>query len=913
MRGISRTHVLAASVAGLLGLAAATAQAVVVTKADDVCSPAANPCLVQSVMDIPVGLCTNNTSQGCTTNTDCTLPGFCKSGSVVLDFGVREVQVSNSGQFNFGVASGSILTGNFTANTTSPAIDANGVDSGGTDSGTVKLYARRKCSVGGSTAPLCVSSNDCKAGTCDRRRCTLLSAKSCTSDASCQVGTCVQSGLRRNCSLDSTVQCATNSDCNLGTCPAQLTCSNRATDPRNCSTNTDCDFGTCTVGSASISLGGSVVGNSEFPAFLDFRAADNISLTKTINLNGTTADSDGGELSMDAAFGSITIAGAVTATSGGFSTGGDVSLYAGTDVTVNSEINVSGGDFDGGTIDFDAGRDVLIARSILGNSGAGAGYGGEFLVVAGRDLSVTGVSAASKTSLETSGNSNVFNEAGDGGAQDYSAERNLTLNVNTRLISNGAAPDALGGDVALDASNVLTFNGDITARGTGANGSGGAVEAFSTGATSVGSTATVDVTGGADDGGEMQFFAGGDLAWGGTADLGASNGGSGGAATLDSDTNATISGTVRITTGNAGDIDVSACYVTVTGTGKLDQGLTEGDNTIEAEEEIRLNTGSLMKTGSLGTNTLVYRTALKPPVTNGTISPAPQLVINTSLKGCVICGNNKLDGGESCEDGNTVNGDGCNSGCQNEACVAQTAAQPSCTTNADCPGVTTCTGPFGNKLCTPWNLCEDGNPCTNDSCNDGQDTCVHTPKSCGDAHACTTDTCDAETGACVNTPNDGACNDGNVCTDDLCSATTGCANTANTDPCNDGVECTTNDTCSNKACVGTPGEGCGFCGDGAKTPPEACDDGNATHTNGEYCGVNCVLIPCGRPTNGNAPRTSDALLALRTAVDAADCSIYVCDVNAQEGVSNGVTAADAQRILRAAVGQDVVLTCPTPP
>jgi cysteine-rich repeat protein len=905
MMRLRSTRILAAAMVALAGLAAAPAHAVVVTKASDVCAPAADPCVVATTMDIPNGLCTGNTA-ACASNTDCVGQGFCLLGSVVLDFGVRDVQVQTGGQFNFGTASGSILAGDITANTTGVAIDANGLDGGGSDSGTVKLFARRKCSIGGASSPACLTNNDCNAGDCTTRRCTANPARACTSDASCNVGTCPASGLRRTCSGATTIQCNTNADCQLGTCPAQLTCSNRLTDPRNCSTNTDCDFGSCSVGTASITMGGSIVGNSEFPAFLDFRATDNITLTKTINVAGTLVESDGGEVSMDATFGTVTVAGAINATSGGLSTGGDVSLYAGTDVIVNAEIDVSGGDFDGGTIDFDGGRDVQINRSIFGNSNSGAGYGGEFLVVAGRDLSVSGISAANKTSLETNGHSNAFNDAGDGGAQDYAADRNLTLNVNTRIISNGAVPSAIGGDIALDASNVLTFNGDITARGTGATGAGGAVEGFSGEETVVGSTATVNVTGGSDDGGEMAFFASGDLAYGGSAELGASNGGFGGTASLQSSRNATISGTVNIATGNEGFVDVSACYVTMTGTGKIDQNLTNGLNQFESDEQTRLNTGSFVKTGPAGANRFRYRTLAKPPIINGSISPAPELILATNLLGCVICGNGILDGRETCEDGNTVNGDGCNSECQNEACVAQTVTQPVCATNADCGPGRTC--PPNTHLCTPWLLCEDGNICTTDTCNGAQNTCVHTPKNCGDAFSCTTDSCDAATGNCLHAPNDAACADNNDCTDEVCSAQTGCVVTANTDPCDDGVECTTNDTCTNQVCQGTPGEGCGFCGDGAVTAGELCDDGNATFTQGEYCGLNCdVLIPCGDVNNSGTITTSDAQFTLRVSVDQVTCSLRVCDVNS----SNTTTVTDAQRILRNAVGQDAPLNCPT--
>ncbi len=900
-------------------LLAAAAQAATVTKADDVCASNANPCNVTSTMDIPNGLCTNNQAVTCSTNTDCTAPGFCKLGSVVLDFGTRDVVVSGAGQFNFAASSGQILAGNFTANTNGNAIDANSGTGAASDSGTVRIYSRRRCSgshLPSYPAPACISNQDCQFGPCSVRRCSLGVTKTCSDDAGCQVGPCIQNGFQKTCQKDASRACLTNADCSLGTCPEQLSCKSLLQDRAvgtavNCSSNTDCDFDECTVGTASITLNGGVAGNSAYPAFLDLRAADNITISKSINLNGSTAESDGGELSVDANFGSISVTGAITATSGGFSTGGDVSLYAGTDITVNSAIDISGGDYDGGTIDVDGGRDVAINRSINANSTAGAGYGGEFLVVAGRDLSVSGVSSANKTLLENSGNVNQFNEAGDGGSQDMTADRNLVLNVNTRLISNGAnGPDAVGGDIILDASGDLQLSGDIVAKALAANGEGGTFEAYASGVLTVTATGTMDLTGGSADAGEMNLYSGGNMTFAGTADLGASNGGAAGAATLDCDADATVSGTLRIASGGVGDLHVNACRITLSGTGKLDSGTTSSDNRLTAHESMKLLSGSLMKTGT-GTNTLVYRAASKPPQKNGTITPAPTQVVNPVLSPCPVCGNLEIDGGETCDDGNTANGDNCNSDCQNEKCVQQTAAKIACTTNADC-GSFDCDQQTG--FCGPWVLCEDGNVCTTDTCNTSLNggTCQHTTKNCAETPvdlACTTDSCNPADGSCIHAPNDGACNDSNLCTNDTCNALLGCVFTANSVPCDDGDECTENDTCSAQTCSGTPIQGCGFCGDGDVNGDEVCDDGNATFSAGEYCGVDCaVLTPCGRPTaTSGVPKSSDAQYTLRAAVGQVTCSLRVCDVDN----TTKIVATDAQRILRLAVGQPVTLICPT--
>lgn len=899
--------------AGLMAAVALTAgdaRAVVVTKASDVCAPAANPCSVTSSMEIPEGLCTNNTNQPCAVNADCADPGFCKLGAVVLDFGVRDVVLSGSGKFDFGTSSGGILCGDFTTVNTGTVIDANGIAGGGSDSGTVKLYSRRLCSAGASPHP-CVYNTDCQLGACGTRRCTLGPKRACLGDLDCSIGPCVQKGIRRVCSKNESTRCLTNADCELGTCPVQTTCKNAEGGVINCSTNGDCDFGTCSVGTASITIAGNVTGNSEFPAFLDFRAADNITTQKTLNVAGTTIESDGGEIALDAAFGSITLNGNVNATSGALSTGGDVSLYAGTDVVVNNVIDMTGGDFDGGTLDVDAGRDVIIGRTLSGNAGSGAGFGGEFLIAAGRDIVVSAPSSSNKTLFETGGNVDQFNDAGDGGAQDLTADRNLTLNVNTRILSNGAPPDAVGGDIVLDAGEVLTLNGDIVAKANGAFGGGGTLEGFSGEDLLVGSTAIVDLTGGQGDGGDLQLVASGNMTFAGTLDVAASNAGAGGVAFLDSNGDVTLSGDMKSTSGDGGDLEVNACRITMTGAGSLDAGLTGSRNTLRVGESMTLQSGSLMKAGPGGENRLIYRAASKPPVTSGTITPAATLTVNPKLSPCPVCGNGELDGGETCEDGNTVNGDGCNSQCQNENCVAQTAPQVDCETNADCGPARTCSPQTG--FCTPWELCEDGDACTTDTCNTslGGGTCQHMPRDCSlEGSECTTDSCDALSGTCVHEPDDEACDDGNPCTDDICTVNNGCSGVANSDPCDDGDVCTEDDICAGGECTGTPINGCAVCGDGIlNEATEECDDGNDTFTEGEYCGVDCVLIPCGKPTNstGVLPKASDAQFTLKAAVGQVSCCRRVCDVDN----TNSILASDAQRVLRSAVGQGVTLACPT--
>jgi len=141
--------------------------------------------------------------------------------------------------------------------------------------------------------------------------------------------------------------------------------------------------------------------------------------------------------------------------------------------------------------------------------------------------------------------------------------------------------------------------------------------------------------------------------------------------------------------------------------------------------------------------------------------------------------------------------------------------------------------------------CSDDNLCTEDFC-DPESGCVHVNNtiSCQDGDACTIgDLC--QDGECVPGA-EKECNDGNSCTQDSCNPMSGCQHEFLTEECDDGNSCTTGDKCVNGVCTGmalvdcdddnpctkdlcTPGGGCSNI---AVAGP--CDDGDAC-TIGDYC------------------------------------------------------------------------------
>ncbi|NUN13119.1 MAG: lamin tail domain-containing protein [Myxococcales bacterium] len=138
-------------------------------------------------------------------------------------------------------------------------------------------------------------------------------------------------------------------------------------------------------------------------------------------------------------------------------------------------------------------------------------------------------------------------------------------------------------------------------------------------------------------------------------------------------------------------------------------------------------------------------------------------------------------------------------------------------------------------------FCDDGNPCTDDSC-DPISGCDFTNNTlpCDDGNQCTVnDAC--ALGTCSDT-DPLNCDDGDVCTDDACDPGVGCVNNQNTALCNDGDACTVNDSCALGVCVGGP--------------PPICDDNNLCTGDSCNSAVGCVYTPNNLPCDDENPCTT---------------------------------------------------------
>jgi len=161
------------------------------------------------------------------------------------------------------------------------------------------------------------------------------------------------------------------------------------------------------------------------------------------------------------------------------------------------------------------------------------------------------------------------------------------------------------------------------------------------------------------------------------------------------------------------------------------------------------------------------------------------------------CGNGVVTTGEECDDGNTRDGDGCDHNCTFARCgngVIDAELHEICDDgntrdNDGCDSNCKPTG-CGNGVLNPGEQCDDGNTDDGDGCD----------------HNCTFARCG---NGVIDTELHETCDDGNT---------------------DDGDGCDSN--CTNPAC-----------GNHIKDPGEQCDDGNAV--DGDGCDHNCKITGCG--------------------------------------------------------------------
>jgi len=253
------------------------------------------------------------------------------------------------------------------------------------------------------------------------------------------------------------------------------------------------------------------------------------------------------------------------------------------------------------------------------------------------------------------------------------------------------------------------------------------------------------------------------------------------------------------------------------------------------------------------------------------------------------CGNGIIEAGEECDDANTVDGDGCSSvcslevapGCGNGVVEIGEGCDDGNTVACDGCSATCSMEVCGNNVTECAEECDDGNTTPGDGCD--ADCMVEVTPDCGDGDIDAGEECDDGN----TTPGDGCdadcmlevapgcgngvvevgedCDDGNTTDCDGCSAT--CAD----EVCGNGVvecaeECDDGNTTPGDGCDATCNtEGTPVCGNGVLEAGEGCDDGDTTDCDG--CSATCTVEECGNNVTECAEECDDGNL-----VDGDGCS-----------------------------------------
>ena len=400
------------------------------TTADEICSPAANPCLVSSARSITPGS--------------------------VLDFGTRTLQVKPTGSLIVGGGSMTILAGSVR------------VEGGGNLTGTVAngVVASVKITTtgdirvdGGSSVGRIVVAGTDIGGNIELRpggNADLLGFLDARGDGPGGAGGVITVVAGGNVTLGGTTMLRGGS---LGI------------------------GGLITVlAGGAVSMPGSVLANADDGGEIDFEAlGGDVTLTGNIDVSGGGNYGDGGFLSFIAS-GSVALRGMVSgggagsAIEGGGS-GADLSATATSgSITVASSVSINGAppDGDGGEADFTAGTDYVQSANVFLQDNGADGCGGLFDVFAGRQVNLTaGVQAnggfcGGDTTLEGRAGASIGGElnvdGGEiGGTIDVFAP---TLSAGGRLHANGTGATGYGGsirlggcDVTVPSSGVVLTNG----------------------------------------------------------------------------------------------------------------------------------------------------------------------------------------------------------------------------------------------------------------------------------------------------------------------------------------------------------------------------------------------------------------------------------------------------------------------
>lgn len=422
----------------------------------------------------------------------------------------------------------------------------------------------------------------------------------------------------------------------------------------------------------------------------------------TVNVSGGTPDGDGGEVDIVAdgslAGGGVVIEAAVNVTGptneGG---GGSVTIDSVGSVAILASISASA--TDGGEVSItSSGGSVTVAPGVtINSSGNGSnGLGGAIcLESATADADVSPAIVLVNGNLFADGGNSLPASGGSGGAIEITG---LDAARITGIASaDGGNGGGVGGSVEVTAVAGTAFV-DGTLRARGRNGTGGSISVDAT-RIEVARAASIDVGGNGATSSSTDIglkASGGSVVVRGNLTATGGNG-PGGLIEIFSDRVVAIAGTVTADGGNqpGGRVLVEGCEVLVCGFGaepELCQGFTgvlrtqgpNGTNRLTGRDGV-IAFGSMLANAQTGRNEIFVRPpAAQNAVTNlGTFTPAPAITADASIVACPACGDGIVQPPETCDDGNQVSGDGCSEDCQLECDPVPGDANGDCVVTRD--------------------------------------------------------------------------------------------------------------------------------------------------------------------------------------------------------------------------------------
>jgi hypothetical protein len=270
----------------------------------------------------------------------------------------------------------------------------------------------------------------------------------------------------------------------------------------------------------------------------------------------------------------------------------------------------------------------------------------------------------------------------------------------------------------------------------------------------------------------------------------------------------------------------------------------QGNAWYEANVDLTSYTGTTIVVRFRGVTGSSYTSDMSVDDISLTATVGPQCDYDWECDDGLYCNGAETCVGQVCQDGTAVD---CNDGvaCTDDSCnegsdsCDNVANDANCDNGLYCDGAEWCDAFSDCQLGTAVD-CDDGVGCTDDSCNEGTDSCDNTPNDayCDNGLYCDgAETCDLMFDCQPGTAVD--CDDGVGCTDDSCNeGTDSCDNVANDAYCpDDGLYCNGAEYCEAvQDCVST-GDPC--------DAGEVCDEGNDECVPGEAAKLEAGSVTVG--------------------------------------------------------------------